>query len=307
MDVYNVDQTSETIAVFQPDIIFCAVTLQPWLTISKLPQPIFEKLSRAQPGPWLPLTLAPVYKLMQAVKQTGLDVKVINASYPDSTNAVLSQVGLAPLIGIGNLANSVPAMRKSVAIKLSKPLEQVEVFLVGHHYFHHCIGHFGTPGGAPFHLTALVNGENVTPLLHTDTLFDLFPTILKRESGQLLTAASAMIVFEALSNKTSQRVHAPGPNGHVGAYPVSVQEGIPEIVLPAGLTMEQAIRINESGQRLDGIEQIEMDGTVRFTQENMEILTKIFGYHCRSMVLADVDSWATELQTKYALFAGKFT
>src|SRR5690349_20234096 len=33
MDVENIDQTASTIASFQPDLLFSAVTLQPWFSI----------------------------------------------------------------------------------------------------------------------------------------------------------------------------------------------------------------------------------------------------------------------------------
>jgi hypothetical protein len=39
MDLNNLEQTSETIAQFQPDIIFSAVTMQPWMHITTLPHP----------------------------------------------------------------------------------------------------------------------------------------------------------------------------------------------------------------------------------------------------------------------------
>jgi hypothetical protein len=83
VDLMNVEQTSEVIAQFRPDIIFCAATLQRWGAINVLPKRISEQLYQAQIGPWLPLHLMLVYKLMLAVQQTGLDIKVINATYPD--------------------------------------------------------------------------------------------------------------------------------------------------------------------------------------------------------------------------------
>ena len=47
MDVRNVDQTAQTIRSFKPDLIFSSVTVQPSSAISKLPQPLFEKLATA--------------------------------------------------------------------------------------------------------------------------------------------------------------------------------------------------------------------------------------------------------------------
>ena len=79
-----------------------------------------------------------------------------------------------------------------------------------------------------------------------------------------------------------------------------------EVVLPQGLTFEQAIRINQEGQRLDGIERIESDGTVYFADKNMAILKETLGYECKRMPLSEVEYWAKELRTKYVDFASRY-
>jgi hypothetical protein len=306
MDVRDVDQTAETISRFEPDIIFCAVTMQPWLHITRLPKPNFERLYQAQVGPWLPLTLAPVYKLMQAMQQTALVVKVINASFPDVIHPVLRRAGLSPTTGIGNLANNIPALRKSIALKLHEPVEQVKVRFFAEHYVSHKISRVGNAGGAPFHLTALVDGKDVTHLLDMETVFELLPTTFKRSvigARQLLTSASATVVFEGLANDTNIITHVPGPNGLPGGYPVRVNAQGVEVVLPESLTFEQSIRLNEDGMNFDGIERIDDDGTVYFAEQNMAILKETLGYECRRMPLSEVEEWANELQAKYRAFA----
>src|SRR6266516_4380141 len=287
MDVSNVDQSAQTISSFHPDLIFCALTAQRWLTIAQLPKPLFETLLRAQPGPWLPLTLLPVYQLMQAVQQSGVDAQVINGSFPDTINAVLGKGGLAPTIGIGNLANTVPAVRRSIAWHLKVPVERVEILFFGHHYVHHRLLSDGNTGGARFHLTALVNGEDLTHLLDMNSVFVLLSTTLHmREYTRLLTAASAMTVLDVMINRTKNIVHAPGPNGLVGTYPLRRGETGIEVVFPQGLTLEEAMRIDE-------------DGPVYFTAHNMAILKEVLGYECRRLPLSEVEQWARELRARY--------
>ncbi len=308
LDLNNIEQTAETIAHFAPDIIFCAVTIQPWMHITTLPTSVFEQLYQAQVGPWLPLTLTPVYKLMQAVQQAGITAKVINASYPDVINAVLGQVHLAPTTGIGNIANNIPALKASLALKLNKPLEQVDVRFFAAYSLNHRISRQGNAGGIPFHLTALVNGEDVTHLLDMETVFDLLPTKFKRsvkDGNQLITAASATVIFHGLANNLETITHAPGPNGLPGGYPVQVNSQGVEVILPPGLTLEAAIHINEAGLRFDGIEQIESDGTVVFTEQNMAPLKELLGYSCQRMPLAEVEDYAKELRAKYLSLASK--
>lgn len=105
---------------------------------------------------------------MQAVKQTGLDAKVINSAFPDTTHTILDKVGLAPAIGIGNVANIVPAIRSSIAYRLGRPMKDVTAYFFAQHYVSHYLPRFGTTGGAPYYLKAMVDGENVTDDLNLD-------------------------------------------------------------------------------------------------------------------------------------------
>jgi hypothetical protein len=302
MDVWNIDQTAQTISSFKPNVIFSSVTVQPSAAIEHLPTPIFKALAQARGGPWMPLTLVLVYKLMQAVKQTGLEVTVLNGGIPDNSHEVLGKVGLAPTSGIGNIANTIPPIKQAIAAQLHRPLEQVHVLFFAHTSVVQSL-RVGMTGGAPFHLTAFVNGEDVTAQLDLPAIFSRLPLTLEHEYTQLLTAASAATVFDVLTTGASTVVHAPGPNGLPGGYPVQVGKQGLEVVLPRTLTLEEAIRINREGQKLDGIERVENDGTVYFTERNMVILKEMLGYECRRMPLAEVEQWARELRAKYVALA----
>jgi hypothetical protein len=305
LDVWDRDQTAQIISSFKPDVIFSSMTVQPSSAISQLPQPYFKTLAQARGGPWMPLTLVLVHRLMQAVKQTGLEPVVLNGGTPDNSHTVLDKVGLAPTSGIGNIANTIPSIRKAVAAQLHQPSEDIQVLLFAHSYVVQSL-RVGFPGGGPFHLTALVNGENVTDQLDLTALFRILPASLEHEYTQLLTAASAVTVFDALTQKTPIIVHAPGPKGLPGGYPFRIGDKGLEIVLPQGLTLQEAIRINQEGQRFDGIECIEDDGTVCFAEKNMAVLKETLGYECRRMPVSEIEDRAKELRTKYLAFAQKF-
>jgi hypothetical protein len=298
MDVRHIDRTAETIAKFQPDIIFSSVTTLPSASISQLPPSYFKTLAQACGGPWLPTTLEVVYKLMQAVKQTGLEIIVLNGGTPDNSHEVLSKVGLAPTSGIGNIALTVPPMRQAIAAQIHQPVDRVEVLFFAHSYVVQSL-RTGTTGGAPFHLSAFAGGEDVTSQLDLPALFNALPATLEHEYTQLLTAASAAMVFDTLTAGISTVVHAPGPNGLPGGYPVQGNKQGLGVVLPPGLTLDEAIRVNQGGQRLDGIERIGDDGTVYFAERNMAILKETLGYECKHMLLSEVEQWSTELKAKY--------
>ncbi|MDD2695059.1 MAG: hypothetical protein PHD58_03945, partial [Anaerolineales bacterium] len=82
IDLNNTEQAAEVIRKANPDVIYSAATLQSWWVITTLPKAVFDDLDKARFGPWLPMHLSVVYKLMQAVKMTGMDIKVINSAFP---------------------------------------------------------------------------------------------------------------------------------------------------------------------------------------------------------------------------------
>jgi len=61
MDVWNVEQTAQTIAEFQPDVIFSSITTLASSVVAQLSHPYAEMFAQARGGPWLPTTLILVY------------------------------------------------------------------------------------------------------------------------------------------------------------------------------------------------------------------------------------------------------
>jgi len=124
--------------------------------------------------------------------------------------------------------------------------------------------------------------------------------------GQILTASSAVGITLAVADDTGDFMHAPGPSGLPGGYPVQVDRNGGRVVLPKGLTMEEAIRINEEGQRYDGIDKIDGDGTATYTEKSVKIMKKMIGYDCKVMKLEDTEERSEELGRKFKEFAAKY-
>lgn len=308
VDLYNIEQTAETIYKFKPEIIYSAVTLQSWWVINTLPKDVFEQLDKARFGPWLPMQMTLVHKLMQAVKQTGLDIRVINSAFPDAVHPVLDKVGLAPTIGIGNVANVIPAIRKSIAFRLGKSMKEVVVFFIAQHYVSHYLPRFGSTGAAPYYLKPMVNDRDVTNEIDLDEVFRDIPTRFRRSGGrdgQILTASSAVNIILAMVDDTGDFMHAPGPSGLPGGYPVRVDAKGGTVILPKDLTLEEAIRINEEGQRADGIDRIDQDGTTHFTDNAALIMKEMLGYDCKVLKLGEAEERAKELTFKFKEFGKK--
>nr|VFJ99088.1 MAG: hypothetical protein BECKLFY1418B_GA0070995_11363 [Candidatus Kentron sp. LFY] len=301
MDIDDIDHTAETILKLKPDIVFNAATRQAlWRVLAPLPREVSEELGRAQLGPWLPVHLTLVHKLMQAVKNTGLDCRVVNAAFPDAVHPVLAKWELAPTIGVGHVGDIIPALRKSISLFLKEPVEKVEVLFVAQHYITHFIPRFGYPVDAPCYLKAMVDGSDVTGRLDLHRVYGALTKQLAQTGteAQIITATSATRIIEAMANNTRELVHAPGPNGLPGGYPVKVDAKGGAVWLPETLSFEEAIRINEEGQRADGIDRIDMDGTVHFVDKPMGVMKRILGYQCKTMKVEESEGYARELVAK---------
>jgi len=122
--------------------------------------------------------------------------------------------------------------------------EVMKMLFVGLNQVAHRLRTRGTTDEAPFYLTAAVDGEDVTQRIDLQTIFQGLPETM-HEFTQLVSAASVATVFDTITGKTHGIVHAPGPRGLPGAYPIRMGESGIEVVLPRGLTLEQAIRINQ--------------------------------------------------------------
>lgn len=301
-DLFNIDDTSDKLARVNPDMIFTAVSLQSWWVISELPKDIFTELEAAGVGPWLPMHLTLIYKLMIAVRQSNIKARVINSSYPDVVNPILSKIGLGPYIGIGNVANPVPGIRYSTAHTLKCSPTDIEVRLFAHHAVSYRISRKGSAINIPFHLTIYKNGTDITPSIDLDRILDLLPGQFRRLSGkegQQMTASSAVSIIKALNSDKMCAVHAPGPFGLEGGYAMLISENSMKINLPADLTIDAAIELNKAGGYFDGIEKIESDGTIWFNMEKMEIMKKIVGYSVRSFNVLDTERYAHLLKKLY--------
>lgn len=308
MDINDPGAMAETIAQWRPDVIFNGMSLQSWRVITQLPPPIFAELDTAQFGPWLPMHATPMLALMEALKQSGLkDVTTINSAFPDATNPLLATAELAPTCGIGNVANIIPALRCSAAklLKAKDPLE-THVLFYAQHFLSHGIPRSGTADGAPFHLQVVHRREDVTQALDPADLFHEVSTTFKRQGGvqgQELTAASAITLLDALLNDGRHIVHVPGPAGLPGGWAAHASASGVIPLIPDGCTLKSLIAINEEGQTRDGIERIDADGTVWFTEKNMAVMKRLLGWDVRKLHRNEMAAAASELGQCYAAFA----
>ena len=135
------------------------------------------------------------------------------------------------------------------------------------------------------------------------------PTKYRRTGGlggQILTASSAAAITLAMADYKREFLHAPAPDGLPGGYPVRVDANGATLDLPINLRVEEAIRINEVGQAVDGIERIDEKGTAYIPQWSIDIMKSMLGFDCKVMPLDDIHEIAAELGAKFKAFAAKY-
>jgi len=306
LDMRSEEQVAEVLTLAQPDVIVQAATLQSWWVLTQLPSELWRKLEfGARFGPWLPLHLALVLKLMRGRASAGLAAPVVNVSFPDAVNPVLGHLGLAPACGAGNSDLLWAGIRVVTARRLGVPVGEVQVSLLGHHFhvvfFWMGLEELESLADYPFWLRVLVRGRDVTAELGPDTLLAEAGRLLpKGRAIGLRTAESTVKNVLRLLRDDPTLTHAPGPAGLVGGYDVRLRRDGVEVVWPPGMSPEEAQRINQQAQRGDGIAGIGPGGVVEFTPTAHETMKALLGYDCPALSPDEVETRAQELKERLA-------
>jgi hypothetical protein len=307
VDMTSREQIGEALTHIQPDVVVQTATLQSWWVLSQLPSEQYRRLAfEARFGPWLPLHLLPAMRLMEACAEVGIEVPVVNVAFPDGVNPVLGGLGLTPATGAGNSDLLHPGIRCLVARRFGVPVTDVDVRLLAHHnhvdLFWTGLEEVEELNPSTFWLRVASGGEDRTE--------EVDPSELLREAGRLLpkgraiaqrTASSAAKNALLLLGETPVRTHTSAPVGMVGGYDVCLSKAGVEILWPEPLSPDEAKAVNERAQVGDGIERIEDNGTVRFTEAAASVMHEILGYDCKVLHPKDAEGRATELRERLAI------
>ena len=221
----------------KPKIVFQAASIQsPWE--SRQEQNGWTKLiASAGFGMTLPLQMT----LAAEISRAASDSKafIINASYPDCVNLVLHRQSLRTTCGIGN-----SAIVESFC-RARRELRKRDVRVVGHHG----------------HLSAWLKGERSEhqPRIWVNAR-EADPVRLRPKLGPIgkelnsVTAATAVPVMMALLSGETLLVSIPGVADLPGGYPYIVKNGKFTLRLPEGISREEAIAHNKTGERSDGLD-----------------------------------------------------
>jgi len=166
----------------------------------------------------------------------------------------------------------------------------------------------------PFWVKILADGMDVSERFPNDEIVRLYHEAghgaLSSIKGplveQMRTASSFLKHVLAIYHDTGE-VHTcvVGPNGLPGGYPTRLSAEGAEVVVP-DIGLEEAIRINEAGARIDGIDRVKDDGTVVYIEENVEKMRRVLGYECEELKVSESEERARELNAKLTKLYEKY-
>lgn len=297
VDLTETDRLARLLAEIAPDAIVHTATLQSprrFMTAT-IDEGLRAAVRRATFGMWLPWHLLPATLLTEAVGRAGVDAHVINVAFPDVVNVALwKRFGFGPRAGAGNVEVAAAWVLRYAMEATGAAAEDIEVSLVGSH----ALLAKGTE--VPHHFRLAIGGRDVTADFDLDLILKTWPepTDWGRADVFSLFAASAVKNAMALVEDSPLDTHVTAPDGLPGGYPARVGNGSIVLRLPDGLDQARAVATNEAAARWDGIERIEADGTVVYTEAARSAMADI-GYDCEAVTFDELDADAARLLKFY--------
>jgi hypothetical protein len=299
-DAGDAEAMATTLRELDPAVIVMAASRHTWWRTP----PAFDALPY---GAWLPLHVGLTRELVRARDGAGISAPIVALPYPDAVGPVLAPLGLAPEVGAGNVSEIAAKLQMLAATAEDVAREDVWVRLIAHHAveraaFAEFVSLAGDadrvdPGPPPWRATMEVGGRAV-PEERVREWFHAPHPLMPGRQTHVVTAAAAAAVVDALLADTPRRVHVPAPGGRPGGYPARLSTAGVTLDLPADVSEAQAIAINATAARWDGIERIDGDGTVTFTADVCATTERVLGLRLDRVTAADMDAVADELAAR---------
>jgi hypothetical protein len=239
----------------------------------------------------LPYNLPVPLAVMQAATDAGYEGPVANVSFPDVTGPVLARLGLAPTVGLGNAAMIL--LRARAALRAARPDTELPLLRVlAQHSQLSDVMQSRPPADRAARARVYVAENGVLD----DTVAYQAPPLPPSVRYNYVTAASSIPVLHALLPGAGPlRWSTPSPHGRPGGYPVRIAQGEVTLDLPPGVTEEQAVRFNQQQARADGVEKIDDDGTIHFTEAAREAVATIDPALAEPLEIGDLEARAAKL------------
>lgn len=259
VDALNEDDVSALLCELQPHaLVQCASMHSPWL-LRESSSPAAEALLRAGFASELSAQLPVAASVLSAAHRAGFDGPIINCSYPDVVNAVLHRIGIAPTFGIGN-AGMIHMLAQGA---LRARGDRRKLHTLAHHAHVSMTATLRFPIGPDMSTPRFfLDGEEHAA---TSVFADACAIATDRRLNEITAAHAVSMIQSYLGLAPELSTSAPGVSGMPGGWPVMVARGAIDLDLPSGITRQDVLDFNQEAARMDGVADIDDDGTVHFT------------------------------------------
>ena len=174
--------------------------------------------------------------------------------------------------------------------------EEVAVRLAGSHFLNTYVSKEGDARGSAYRLDWNLNGEKPAGISDAAIFAACgLPTISGPERNWMIASDVVRLMELMLDDGASERaIHAPGPFGLPGGYPLVFRGG--DMALDeTAFSREEMIRVNVDSLRRDGVDGIDSSG-ICFTDEARERMREVFGFdYPNRLAVADCEAFAEQL------------
>ena len=125
-----------------------------------------------------------------------------------------------------------------------------------------------------------------------------------KEHNQFV-ASETIATIKALCSDEYTLIHCCNVFGLPGGYPCLINKNEIKLDLIGDISLEEAIHINLEGNKLDGIEKIEDNGDVIFTDKCNEIFKKSLNFDCKILKKDEWKIMEEELYEKFKEYQSK--
>jgi hypothetical protein len=295
VDALRQDDVARLLDRTRPDLVIqCASLRSPW-SLAGRDDEVARGIIAAGLAVRLPYQLPIVRSVMQAARAAGFAGPILNVSFPDVTGPILRTLGLAPTLGLGNV--SMLSLRIRAALRAADPVAELPLIRVVAHHAQLVPSMQGRDPGVEARCRVYLGeqGERRDDLAYAAPGSDPGPRY------NVVTVASALPVLEALlPDAASLRVSVPAPDGMPGGYPVRLESGRVSLDLPSGVGVDDAIEFNERMAAGDGVDRIDTDGTVHFSEQARRAVASFAPDLAEPLALDQVEARAARLDALLA-------
>jgi hypothetical protein len=297
-NVLDEDGVVRVLISTMPDFILnTTTTFSSYLYIPILTEKLKEHgLPLRMPAHAIARDLLPLYCLMKSVKRAGLTSPVVNVCFSDVAHPVLAKVGLYPAVGAGEVASLAQALKMNLCHKMSIHVSKMRVLLIAQHALL-----VTPPELVPYYATIQVDEHDLTSKISLNKEIREAQRLMLKvpEVGASMTASHAVKLLSAMLNDSNELLLAPGANGMAGCLPVRMNSNGPSIELPRGLSLQEVEALFKKGMNVDGVEKINDDGSIVFSESALRILRDILGIDRKVLRLSELKEMNDELLSSY--------